>query len=141
MKCNLSKIPIEICLRVTLLCLDESRLKAIGFRLEEWKTHQFYHAQFISDLGPSDVANQLLCPEWIPDSQPSFPVPADCPVSLILCLLLTLYGLKDASRICNDYNVHKLQPYIAKLKPYVGLLTDARNRSLSNRFKENQENW
>jgi hypothetical protein len=123
MKYDLRTTPAAIGLHVTLFCLDQTELKAIGFRLENGEgAHEFYHAQIVSDLGSSDVAHQLLCPAWIPDSQPSFPLPADCPVSLILCLILTLYGLKEAARMCTVHTIHKLQPYITKLEPYVKLL-------------------
>jgi hypothetical protein len=124
MRCNLGAAPATVNVYVTLFCLDQNELKGIGFRLENGEgAHAFYHAQIISDLGASDVEHQLLCPSWIPDSQPSFPLPADCPVSLVLCLILTLYGVKEAGRICNVHTVHKLQPYLIKLRPYVDLLT------------------
>ena len=52
-------------------------------------SHDFCHAQlcnFINNRIP------ISTPTWIPDSQPSIPLDADNQISLVLCMLTSLYG-------------------------------------------------
>ena len=144
MKCNLNETQSEMKLRVMLIQRvrdcdenDGERLRGIGFRLasphgdeeehedaegDEEKPegrHDFYHAQLIRDFdgGPS-----VECPDWLPCTQPSFPLTADCPVTLVLCLLLTLYGKRCTwdlvSRNTGLFNL--LKPYLKdKLQPWI----------------------
>ena len=143
-KCDLDGTRTEIELRVLLVrqvedCKTngEGKLRCIGFRLEsphgdreqreteegEKKVegrHDFYHAQLIRGLrwGPA-----FKSPDWLPCTQPSLPLTANCPVTLVLCLLLTLYG----KGYCREF-VSKptglsnwLKPYLEKLQPWVNL--------------------
>ena len=52
-------------------------------------SHDFCHAQLCETIG--SVA-KATTPEWLPTSQPSFPLDADDQVTLVLCMLTTLYG-------------------------------------------------
>lgn len=52
-------------------------------------SHDFCHAQFCEAIGSVAKAST---PEWLPTSQPSFPLDADNQVSLVLCMLTSLYG-------------------------------------------------
>ena len=56
--------------------------------------HDFLHAQLCRAIyGPGKVIlAQASTPEWLPDSQPSFPLDADNQVNLVLCMLISLYG-------------------------------------------------
>lgn len=54
--------------------------------------HDFCHAQLCNSIDSSIKAST---PSWLPDSQPSFPVDADDQVSLVLCMLTSLYGGSD----------------------------------------------
>jgi len=144
MKCVLDDTRVEIKLRVMLICgvedheeTGELRLCGIGFRLEsphgdeeeqegtagdeaEGKDsrHGFHHAQLIQDF---DQDPPIECPDWLPCEQPSFPLTADCPVTLVLCLLLTLYG----KRFCWEWIskdagfYHWLQEYVEELQPWI----------------------
>ena len=92
-------------------CTDENQIPSgIGFRLETPEImnqpdattnnegiHDFHHAQLIKKFGKKklDRKLQIKCPNWLPESQPSFPLPAKCPVSLLFCLIVTLYGRKE----------------------------------------------
>lgn len=82
----------------------------IGFRLETPESmnqtetatgnkgiHDFHHAQLIKRFGKDNLDSKLQidCPSWLPETQPSFPVPAKCPMSLLFCLIATLYGRKE----------------------------------------------
>ena len=53
--------------------------------------HDFCHAQLCNNIN-KHVKN--VTPQWVPDSQPSIPLDADNQVSLVLCMLMSLYGGK-----------------------------------------------
>ena len=123
--CNLSRNQSIAKFRVMLVTLDENdendktTLNGIGFRMETPEginqnantndndstgIHNFHHAQLIQQFSPEQFGNILptKCPSWLPGSQPSFPMPADCPVTLLLCIILTLYGWKFYNNFCNS---------------------------------------
>ncbi len=52
-------------------------------------SHDFCHAQLCEAIGSVARAST---PEWLPTSQPSFPLDADNQVSLVLCMLTSIYG-------------------------------------------------
>ena len=99
-------------LKVMLVCrcnctAENQKPYGIGFRLETPEStnqpatttgnkgiHDFHHAQLIKKFGKKklDRKLQICCPDWLPEAQPSFPLPAKCPVSLFFCLIATLYG-------------------------------------------------
>ena len=51
-------------------------------------SHDFCHAQLCRGIS----SRALSSIPWVPDSQPSLPLDADDQVSLVLCMLTTLYG-------------------------------------------------
>ena len=131
--CNLSKDQSVVRFRVMLVSLDKNdktTLNGIGFRMEtpdgrdqntnttgniSTGIHDFYHAQLIQQFCPKQFGNKLQteCPSWLPDSQPSFPLPADCPVTLLLCLIVTIYGRKYYHEICSP--IRGIEQYKNKL--------------------------
>ncbi len=143
LKCTLNETKTAIRLHVMLISHggDEQPFHGIGFRLdspesqqqneqdedddeEEKKKknkdgrHDFYHAQLIRGFGwGPNVEN----PDWLPCTQPSFPLLADDPVTLVFALLLTLYGKK----YCRDFyikhssNLPDLGRYMEKLQPWI----------------------
>ena len=106
--CNLSKDQSIARFRVILVSLDENdktKLNGIGFRMETpdgTGIHDFYHTQLIQQFSPKQFGDKLRakCPCWLPESQPSFPLPADCPVTLLLCIIITLYGWEYYENFC-----------------------------------------
>ena len=131
-----------------LVCLDENgKPRGIGFRLETPESmnqdvepsesqnqgantnskegiHDFHHAQLIRKFGNKlDSKLKIECPSWLPQSQPSFPLPAKCPVTLLLCLIVTLYGRKCYNKFVSDhlnqYGKSAVKPYEKKLEPWV----------------------
>jgi len=133
LKCKLNEKKTSVRIKVMLIRLGESRQKpfGIGFRLEnpeyehqtdenedgskEGGRHDFYHAQLLDkfDYGP-----QINSLDWIPTSQPSFPLLAKDPVTLLFSLLVTLYGKKYCVEFYNNHraNLPDLSEYIEKLK-------------------------
>lgn len=139
-KCDLDATGAEMKLRVMLTrylenCGEDGggKLCGIGFRLEspycdeeedaegdEEKRegrHDFYHAQLIRDFGWGPYID---CPDWLPCTQPSFPLTANCPVTLVLCMLLTLYGKRRCWEfVSEDTGLFSfLNQYLRKLQPW-----------------------
>ena len=80
----------------------ENQIKSLGYRLETPEgvgIHHFYHAQIIRGLPPNIPFMPSELHQWLPERQPSFPLDADNPLRLILCLLLTLYGKEYINRL------------------------------------------
>ena len=120
--CNLSRNQSIARFRVMLVTLDQNdktKLNGIGFRMEPPESkdqnanttnndntgiHDFYHAQLIQQFSPKQFGDilQNKCLSWLPESQPSFPLPANCPVTLLLCIILTLYGWEFYNNFCNS---------------------------------------
>lgn len=94
--------PPEVRFRLGLFLLHEGELKAFGFRYESPEgpgRHHYYHAQVITDLGPHS-ARQF----WLPVSQPAFPLDTDHPISLLVSMLISLYGLDCVGEITSSLN-------------------------------------
>jgi hypothetical protein len=123
LKCNVSESINSMRLYVILVRLGEEHQKPYGlaFRFESPESeqyeeqsgnegvHDFYHVQLMTGFsyGPD-----LEIPQWVPVSQPSFPLPADDPLTLVFALLMTLYGKKYCWEF---YNKHA--PYLPELGP------------------------
>lgn len=142
-KCDVDDTRTEIELRVLLIRHtkdheqnDQKRLCCIGFRLEsphgdgeqeeteeggnrEDARHGFYHAQLIRDFGW--WGSSVESPDWLPCTQPSLPLVANCPVTLVICLLLALYG----KRYCWEFLRRDtglfdwLKEYVNMIQPWV----------------------
>ena len=136
--CNFSRVQSIARFRVMLVTLDESNeaLNGIGFRMETPEggnqntnttdddsigIHDFYHAQLIQQFSPKQFGNKLQtkCLSWLPESQPSFPLPADCPVTLLLCLIVTLYGGEYYMKICG--RISGIEQYRNRLAELMGM--------------------
>lgn len=83
---------------VLLTKLDQcAELQCLAIRFEtdeggldsDHGSHDFCHAQFCKRINDTPLPK---VPEWIPDSQPSFPLDAENQVGLVLCMLTSLYG-------------------------------------------------
>ena len=121
--------------KVMLICLDEDKKQCgIGFRMETPERmnqnvntssndgiHDFYHAQLIRkfDQRAPDSTQGFDCPSWLPRSQPSFPLPADCPVTLLLCLIVTLYGRNYYNDFLNTHGTSMTEQYQDKLDLWI----------------------
>jgi hypothetical protein len=119
---------LKIC--VLFLSMDENKPKYhIGFRLECPESqnqgqenpepigvHDFYHAQLITELDGAPIQG----PEWLPVSQPSFPLVANCPVTLFLCLLLSIYGKKRYISFIINTQSQKIKINAKKISEFYG---------------------
>ena len=80
--------------------------------------HDFFHAQLCKKIFDSSriVVAQATTPEWLPTSQPSFPLDADNQVSLVLCMLTSLYGGRYVLSKFPATGDKNIQEYIQKVR-------------------------
>lgn len=98
MRCQLDRECSGLALRVMMVSAnDTDALYGLGYRIERGgNQHAFAHAQLVRDFrvglqqrkGPP-----IACPDWLPEREPSFPLPASNSVALIIATLICLYGL------------------------------------------------
>ena len=144
--CKLQEPQSIMKLRVMLVSLDENRgpdgIYGIGFRMETPESinqnmslpannqsaafdnggaHDFHHAQLIRKFGQRKLDNKLQidCPIWLPQSQPSFPLPAKCPVTLLLCLIVTLYGRRYYNQFLTEHEISDISGYQQELNQWI----------------------
>lgn len=80
-----------------LTILEDCNLQSLGIRFETDEgdvegspgSHDFCHAQLCNNIN-KHVGG--LSSSWVPESQPSIPLDADNQISLVLCMLTSLYG-------------------------------------------------
>jgi len=123
MNCVINDDVEDIKIRVMLVRRDgeSNQLQGIGFRLESPEgegedRHDFYHAQLIAGFRKEKDIKSI---SWLPDSQPSFPILARCPITMILSLLITLYGKNYCLEFYNNYSLHR-----ANIKSYMNQLNE-----------------
>ncbi|MCP4602197.1 MAG: hypothetical protein GY847_17055 [Proteobacteria bacterium] len=119
MQCTLDEERTDISLKVMFVRSikgDEKQLGGLGFRLESGEgRHDFYHAQLIRDFGWGPA---IESPHWLPETQPSFPLAANCPVTLMLCLLLSLYGKKYCWTFVTEHGIFNLESHLKKINEW-----------------------
>lgn len=96
-------------------CGEDDERHCIGFRMEKGTSiHSYFHAQLIVNLegvaNPAD--SHLRCPCRIPLEQPAIPLKAEDAVTLVLCLLVSLYGVKYCWDLVTKYHVSELTRYL-----------------------------
>jgi hypothetical protein len=115
LKCDFGKVLPETNMRLGLFSIHNGSLKATGFRLEspsEARTpsddrseeqdiandnskHNFYHLQMISGFQKDKRFFEDDNLSFVPEKEPTFPLDANVPVKLLLCLLVGCYGLQE----------------------------------------------
>ena len=118
LKCDFGRNIPEIRCRLELFLLDNNaEVQSLGFRFEspEGKSaqtvgvHHYYHIQLIQP--PTTRI------DWLPETQPAFPIDADDPVKLLLGLLISLYGLNYIDTILREaYHIRNLGKYISGIR-------------------------
>ena len=81
-------------------------------RMESNGLHDFFHAQLCDHIS-QNVKN--ICPSWVPCSQPSFPLDAKDDVSLVLCMLISIYGVRDVIQKLNSAGIYGYRRYIGEM--------------------------
>ena len=76
-------------------------------------SHDFCHAQLCNSISHRICATT---PKWLPESQPSIPLDANDQISLVLCMLTSLYGGKQVRRRINDSGIRNVGKYLNKVR-------------------------
>ena len=79
--------------------------------------HDFCHAQLCTSI--TDRLKSTTH-DWIPESQPSFPLDACDEVGLVLCMLVSLYGSRSVAERLRHSKVRNHMMRLQSLKPFVG---------------------
>lgn len=76
-------------------------------------SHDFCHAQLCRRINCTTLATT---PDWIPESQPSFPLDAKNQVELVLCMLISLYGRRHVFDKLNTIGDKDLRQHMKKVR-------------------------
>ncbi len=116
MKFNFGRSIPEFRCRLGLFLQNNEQLVAIGYRFESPEDavgiHYYHHVQIIQGFEKENPFPPPEFNEWLPDSQPAFPIDSKNSVQTLLCLLVSLYGKDYPSQIArNPYFTNQLKPY------------------------------
>lgn len=64
--------------------------------------HDFFHAQLCKEVEIASGTIPLKAPQWLPETQPSFPMKAESALDLFVAALLTLYGMEKLRDLWKD---------------------------------------
>ncbi len=115
-----------------LTILDENcNLQSLAIRFETDEgdlslgdslgSHDFCHAQLCNCINKRVKG---VTPQWVPDSQPSIPLDADNQVSLVLCMLTSLYGGADVRKKINASGAGEIRKHLDKIRALKDPTTD-----------------
>jgi len=118
----------ELRLRVALFVPDgNSGVAAIGCRFEPPEgpgTHDYFHAQMFREFkGASRGLCLPACPAWLPCSRPAFHLKAHDAVTLLISMVISLYGIDMAQDLRQTRFANELKCYMDKLCPTAAVPT------------------
>jgi len=102
--CKLSEPNRSFKFRIEMYTLREQQLHGIGYRFEFGEgEHKHAHVTLAKERPDSEGGKALFgCPIWLPTYIPRVPTIAGTPVSLLVCMLIGLYGKKGYARLLTD---------------------------------------
>ena len=102
---------------------NQSKIRSLAMRFETDEgdylkegiigAHDFCHAQLCNTINESFP---VYAPKWLPDSQPSYPLDGEDQVSLVLCMLVSLYGGKEVRAKLNEPGARDLTEHLEKVR-------------------------
>lgn len=106
--CDLNKSDPDVSFKINLFrsIIEENTIKLqyFGVRFEihgPESPHGYYHFQVTHAHSPG-------CPDWVPNTLPCIPIRCKCPVSLLLCMLISFYGKGMFNKLFRgDMNIDK----------------------------------
>lgn len=97
---------------------QKDELRAIGYRFESPEgegIHHYYHAQGIREFAKNIDRWRIPCPGWLPTKQPAFALDANSPLTLVACILISLYGRGVISKLRQARFWNLFEPHVAGL--------------------------
>ena len=89
----------------------------VGYRYEtpeQGDNHNFYHAQPCQSMGPRDVPIHYTLP--ISSRHPTWPLAAESALELLLCLVISLYGMNGLRKMKSFFENHTITRNNQKLR-------------------------
>lgn len=119
---NFKPSPPKVRLEVGLFLLDSrDELCAVGWRFEtpEGSTgrHRYHHAQLFTAFHKQEAYRLPLCPDWIPIEQPALLLKADDPVTLLMNLVVSVYGYDRLKDVNAGVGGNILKAYMGRVAP------------------------
>jgi hypothetical protein len=115
----------ELWLQLALFTFHDGNLAAIGCRFEPPEgrgPHDYFHAQMLRSFrGRAGLSGLPGCPPWLPTSRPAFHLKADDAVTLLISMVISLYGLGRARDLQETSFANELKPYMNRLCPTDGV--------------------
>lgn len=114
-------VHFRIYVLITMLDAD-SALQALALRFETDEgypdgkigAHDFCHMQLCRSINQTV---RDLSPPWLPETQPSVPLDADDQISLVLCMLVALYGGREVvATLSGPGTGSLLQPHLQRVR-------------------------
>ena len=126
MDCDFSRSIPKISMLLGLFSWgDGDTVRGLGYRFETPEgqsrdgrgIHHYYHAQIIRSMRGINFPPQA-CSEWLPESQPAFPLDCQQPIHLLISLLVALYGRDEAFHPFHfeRYLINQLKPHRAAMR-------------------------
>lgn len=83
----------------------------IGFRFEppEGDNHNYYHSQPCRTMGDDQPICRAL---KIPERNPTWPLPATSSLDLLLCLVLSIHGMKGLKTMKDEFDREPLRYHV-----------------------------
>jgi hypothetical protein len=117
LKANFARSIPEVRIRLALFLLDAGHIRSIGYRFEAPEgpgtgRHDYYHVQPIHEVHRDKTGFALSTPSWLPVVHPAWPIDAKSPVSLVIGLLFSLYGLPFHNELVTYPMAGNLKTYL-----------------------------
>jgi hypothetical protein len=113
----------ELRLQLALFVPHDKDLAAIGCRFEPPEgpgTHNYHHAQMFRAFqqGGEELP---CCPPWLPTSRPAFHLKAYDAVTLLISMVISLYGIDRVQELGQGHLANELKPIMNELCPTVAV--------------------
>lgn len=101
----------------------ETEPRAFGYRYESPEgpgRHHFWHAQPLLEVRLHDentIPLPGLTDGWRPPDAPAFPLDARCGPDLLFCLMASIYGFPEASKMQSDGFDGRLSSQVRRMRP------------------------
>lgn len=96
---------------------DDESVKCSGYRFETigGGTHKYAHVQGTKKWSSSEEEILPGVAEWRPVQSPAFPLDAECSVQVLLCLLVSIYGVNALTDLKEDQVYSHVTSYLERM--------------------------